>query len=252
MKIFWSIAVKIAAFVLLAYCGTRVIFDSTGWISALAVGLIMVISCPLCAILHELGHMLFGAVVKIKAVPEGKNFSAFLKQTFLNWWDASSCKIIPATETGLRGKVIFTAIGGPAVDFIFVVLGIVALCASSVPTGLCALMPAAFHLLALNALPFNFDNGKSDGEIIYELIKNGDEAKVMLAVLNVQAQVLGGKPIEKIDEKLLFDLPQIREDDESFIALCELRCEYFTAKGDTGNAEKWRTRFDQLKKEYLS
>ena len=246
MKILWSVAVKIAAFALLAYCGVRVIFESS-WIVAVAVGIIMVLSCPLSAILHELGHMLFGAMVKIKAVPD----KGFLKDTFLNWWDSSSCKIIPKREKGLRGAVVFTALGGCVINLIFIILGIIALCVPAVPTGLCALLPASFHLLALNALPFSCDNGKSDGEIVIELIKNGDEAKVMLAVLAVQAQVLQGKPIGEVDEKLLFNLPQIREDDISFISLCELRSDYFTAKGDSENAEKWRSRFEELKNEYL-
>lgn len=248
MKLVWSIAVKIAMFALLAYCGIRVIFDSSSWISAVAVGIIMVFSFPLCAILHELGHTLFGATVKIKAVPD----KDFLKETFLNWWDASSCKIIPETDAGLRGRIIFTAIGGSAINAIFIILGIVALCVPIVPTGLCALLPASFNLLALNALPFNFDNGKSDGEIVLELLKNADEAKVMLAVLCVQAQIINGKPISEIDEKLLFDLPQIREDDLSFISLCELRYEYFTAKGDNANAERWYARFEELKQQYLN
>ena len=246
MKLIWSIAVKIASFALLAYCGIRVIFDSS-WISAVAVGFIMIISFPLSAILHELGHTLFGAMVKIKAVPD----KGFLKDTFLNWWNSSSCKIIPKTDAELRGRVIFTAIGGSAVNLLFIILGIIALCAPSMPIGFCALLPASFHLLALNAMPFSYDGGKSDGEIVLQLIKNGDEAKVMLAVLTVQAQVLNGKPIGEVDEKLLFDLPQIREDDISFISLCELRAEYFTAKGEAVNAEKWRNRFEQLKKEYL-
>lgn len=246
MKILWSIAVKIAAFALLAYCGVRVIFDSS-WIVAVAVGIIMVLSCPFSAILHELGHMLFGAMVKIRAVPD----KDFLKKTILDWWGSSSVKIIPKTEKGLRGPIIFTALGGLIVNAIFVLIGIIALCVPALPIGLCALLPASFHLIALNALPLSFDSGKSDGEIVKELIENGDEAKVMLAVLTVQAQVLGGKLIAEVDEKLLFDLPQIREDDESFISLCQLRAEYFTAKGDSESAEKWRTRFEQLKTEYL-
>ena len=247
MKLIWSIAVKIASFALLCYCGIRVIFDSSGLIWTVATGIIMVLSCPVVAVLHELGHMLFGAMVKIKAVPE----KGFLKETFLNWWDSSSCSIIPKTDKGLRARIIFTATGGSAVNLLFIVLGIVALCVPAVPIELCALLPASFHLLALNALPLNYDSGKSDGEVISELIKNGDVAQVMLAVLKVQAQVLGGKPIEEVDEKLLFDSPTIPEDDESFISLCELRAEYFTAKGDSENAEKWRTRFEKLKKEYL-
>ncbi len=251
MKTIWSIAVKIATFVLLTICGIKVIFDTSNWMSAIAVGIVMVFSFPLASIVHELGHMLFGATVKIKAVPDSGSVLIFLEETFLNWWEASSCKIIPKTAKNLRARIIFTASGGAVANLIFIILGIVALCVPAVPTGLCALMPASFHLLALNALPFNFDNGKSDGEIIYELIKNGDEAKVMLSVLNVQAQILGSKPINEIDEKLLFDLPQIREDDISFISLCELRFEYFSAKGDSANAEKWRTRCEELKQQYM-
>lgn len=250
MKLMWTIAVKVITFVLLAVCGTKVIFDSAGWISAVIVGIFMTVSFPLSAILHEGGHTFFGAMVKIKAVPD-TSYKTFFMQTLLNWWDASSCIIIPKTEKGLRGRIIFTAFGGIVINTIFIVIGIVALCVPAVPTGFCALLPASFNLLALNALPFDFDNGKSDGKIILELIKNGDEAKVMLSVLKVQALILGGTPIAQIDEKLLFDLPQIREDDLSFISLAELRYEYFTAKGDSDNAQKWRARFEDLKNEYL-
>ena len=247
MKLFWSIAVKLAAFALLAYCGIRVIFDSNHWASAVVIGIVMVLSCPLSAVLHEWGHALFGAIVKIRAVPD----KGFYRDTFLNWWDSSSVKIIPKTDENLRAGVIFTAFGGCAVNLIFIILGIIALCVPAMPIGFCALMPASFHLFALNALPLCYDDGKNDGAIIKELIQNGDEAKVMLAVLKVQAQVLGGKPIGNIDEKLLFGLPQIREDDISFISLCELRAQYFTAKGERENAEKWQDRFEQLKEEYL-
>ena len=247
MKLIWSIAVKVASFALMAYCGIRVILDSSHWCWAVLTGIIMVLSCPLSAILHELGHTLFGATVKVNAVPD----KGFFIDTFLYWWNSSSVKIIPKTDRGLRWRIIFTALGGSAVNLIFIILGIVALCVPSVPTELCALLPASAHLLALNALPVSYDSGKSDCEIISELIKNGDEAKVMLAVLTVQAQVLNGKPIGEVDEKLLFDISQIQEDDASFISLCELRAEYFTAKGDSENAEKWRTRFEQLKEEYL-
>ena len=119
MKLVWNIAVKAVTFLLLAVCGTKMIFDSTNWVLTVFVGFITVVSFPLCTLLHELGHILFGAAVKVKAVPDSKNFFTFIKETFLNWWDASSCKIIPKSEEGLRGRMIFTAAGGVAVNFIF-------------------------------------------------------------------------------------------------------------------------------------
>lgn len=103
----------------------------------------------------------------------------------------------------------------------------------------------------MNAMPVQFDSGRTDGLVGWELFNNSDSAKVMIAVLTVQAQVLNGKPFEEVDEKLLFEVPQIQEDDINFIALTELRHEYFKAKGDESQAEKYRLRFEELKKEYL-
>lgn len=250
MKTLCSVIVKILSFVLLAVCACRMIYDSTHLFLTIFGGVIMLISCPLCTVLHEAGHTLFGLTVKIKAVPEEK-YGTFLKRTFIDWWQPSSCKIIPKTDVGLRRRLLFTAMGGLAVNAIFIILGIIAMCVPAVPTELCALMPASFHLFALNALPFGFDCGKSDGKIIYELIKNTDEAKVTVAVLTVQARVLSGHGIETVDKSLLFDVPQICEDDLAFISLCELRYEYFSAIGDEENAEKWRVRFETLRGQYL-
>ena len=91
----------------------------------------------------------------------------------------------------------------------------------------------------------------TDGRILSELIRNTDEAKVMLAVLTVQALVLNGKPINEVDEALLFDLPVIMEDDPAFISLTELRYEYFSAKGEEEKAKQYKQRFEELEKEYL-
>ena len=201
--------------------------------------LVLVVSLPVATVLHELGHLLFGAFVKIKAVPE------------LNFIKSSSCKIIPKTDKGLKGKIIFTALGGLVVNALCMVLGGLAFLFDFIPTEISAIIPASFYLLLLNALPFEYSGGKTDGLVVYELAKGTNGAKVMFAVLTVQAQVLNGKPIEEVDEKLLLDLPQIQEDDESFIALTELRYEYFKAKGDEERAEFYKTRFEDLKNTYL-
>lgn len=248
MKTACSVIIKVLSFALLAYSGIRIIFDCGYW--AVPVGIITVISFPLSTLLHELGHMLFGAIVKIKAVPSDKNFKTFLKNTFMEWWGASSCNIIPKTDKKLKARLLFTAFGGLAINFVFILLGVLALCVPAVPTVLCALLPASFHLFAMNLLPFSFNCGKTDGLIIYEIIKDEDTSKVMLAVLKVQAQILAGKPISEIDKSLLFDVPQICEDELSFISLTELRYEYFKAAGDFQEAQKYAERLESLK-QYL-
>ncbi len=59
-------------------------------------------------------------------------------------------------------------------------------------------------------MPCECSDGKTAGLVIYELAKQSDSAKVMLSVLTLQAQVLKGKPVEEVDEKLLFGVPQIQ------------------------------------------
>lgn len=197
---------------------------------------VIFLSVPLSCFLHELGHIICGAAVKIIAIPKFRLFSS------------SSVKLKPRTDKNLKPKIIFTALGGLAVNLICIILGIVALCVHSVPAEISGILPFSFYLFMLNALPFRYPGGKSDGLIVCDLIKNTDESKVMLAVLCVQAQINKGKPVSEADGELLFGVPQIREDDESFIALTELRYEYCLAKGQTEEAQKYKARFEDLQK----
>ena len=200
---------------------------------------VLILFIPLSSVLHELGHILFGAAGKIRAVPRLRIFGS------------SSCKIKPYTDKSLKSRVIFTTIGGLVVNLLLVILGVLALAVKQIPTELSAVMPFSFYLLILNSLPFEYSGGKTDGLVICELAKNTDSAKVMLSVLTVQAQVLNGTQIGEVDEKLLFDLPQLPEDDVNFIALTQLRYEYFNARGEEEKAQKYLKRFEELEKQYL-
>lgn len=242
MKIFCNVLallITIALGVLFEYACA--IYGSIGnlyWDIALGLVLIVVGSC-LAEVFHELGHVAFGACAKIKAKPR-----------FCKFLTSSSCRIVPKTDKNLKPKIIITAAGGLIVNFLFIVLGIIALTVKAVPVELACLTPFSFYLFMINAVPFEYASGKTDGLVISELAKNTDNAKVLLAVLTVQAQVLNGKPIEEVDEKLLSGLPQIQEDDPAFISLTELRYEYFKAKGEEEKAEFWKTRFEELKQNY--
>lgn len=205
---------------------------------AIAVWAAMIVALPFSSLMHELGHMLFGVFVKIRAVPK------------LSLFGASSCKIIPKTDQKLKYRIILAVCGGLIVNALLFVLGFSALYFTAVPVWISLLMPANVYLYILNAMPVQFDEGKTDGLIRWELLTGSDSAKVMLAVLTVQAQVLNGTLIEEVDENLLFGVPQIQEDDPSFIALTELRYEYYKAKGEEETARKYKDRFEELKKEY--
>lgn len=210
--------------------------DWRTWVCFLVVSAVFF---PFAAAVHELGHMLFGAAVKIEAVPK---FG--LSKT-------SYCEIVPKTDKNLRAGMIVTALGGVAVNLIFIILGVIAVFAPSVPASISMALPASFYFFALNVLPMTLESGKTDGLVAWEMIKYGDVAKVTLAVLTVQAQIASGKPIAEIDEKLLLEVPQISEDEPAFISLTELRAKYYEALGKVEKAENYMARFEQLRKDYI-
>lgn len=236
---------KIFAYVfsIVAFVALSAIYGVASWLEydlwAIVVIGGMILSIPLASLFHELGHMLFGVLVRIKAKP---HFSLF---------GSSSCEIIPKKETKLKSRIIFTALGGVLVNLFIAVVFLTLISFKILPVWCSAIIPANVYLALLNVIPAYLGGGKTDGLVVNDLIANNSDAKVMLAVLTVQAQVLRGKPIGEVDEKLLFDVPQIQEDDPAFISLTELRYEYCNAKGDTQQAEKYKSRLDGLKAEYL-
>lgn len=230
--------ISIAVFAVFAgLYGVACWYDLNLW--AIAVWVAMILSIPLASLMHELGHMLFGAVSGIKTKPH------------FNIFGSSSCALMPKKEDRIKERALVTAYGGIVVNFlIFLVCGVL-ISLKVAPVWLSFLIPANAYICILNYLPAIHRSGKSDGLIIMEIINAKPEGRVLLAVLTVQAQVLNGKPIEEVDESLLFNLPQIREDDQSFIALTELRYEYMKAKGNEEESKKYKERFEQLKNDYM-
>lgn len=188
----------------------------------------------LSVVMHELGHMLFGAFSKIKARPTFKLFAP------------SSVGIIAKTDKGLAWRVALTALGGCIVNLLFALFGIIALETPFLPTYLAAAGVNSLYMAALNIVPFISNGNKSDGEVFKEIITDEPEAKVLLAVLKVQVQLNSGKPLSEIDKSLLFDVPVIREDDQAFIALLKLRQMLFEATGDKESAADCQKRFDDI------
>ena len=237
MKIFSIVLSCVLSVCVAAILGVYFWLDYGLW--SIAVDVAMVFALPVASLLHEAGHMLFGAFVKIKAVP---NFKI---------WGSLSCKLIPKTDKNLGSKVVFTAFGGATMNLLFIILAVVAVYVDALPICLALFAPASLYLFIFNTIPVQLDEGKTDGLVIADILSDDDEAKVMLAVLGVQAKLLKEVKIEEIEKSELFDLPQIREDDPAFIAVTELRYKYLEAVGESEDAEKYKKRFEELKEEYL-
>lgn len=234
MKAAASVLSTAFALVVAVLCGFVVWREQGLWVIAVCAA--MFLSLPISSLLHELGHMLFGSLCKIKAVPK---FSLF---------GSSCCSLVPKTDKKLRVRLFFTALGGVLFNLAVGIAVVFIVLYTPAPAWLLFLVPSNVYLLILNIIPAWFNSGKTDGLVCNDLLNNTDTAKVTVAVMTVQAQVLNGKHIEEIDKNLLFSVPQIREDDPAFISLTELRFEYFTAKGDEAEAQKYKERLEDLKK----
>lgn len=194
---------------------------------------------PLAAVLHELGHKLFGALSGMK-VRLGR-FAVF---------SPSSCTVEPVSAKNIRRGFILTACGGMAVNFIFAVAGIVCLCFGAAAFA-SFIAPSSLYLLIINAVPTGSAAEATDMRVIADAAKNTAEWRVLERALTIQGMLCGGTPIAQIDEKLFFDVPQIAEDEPAFIMLVSLRAEYFAARGDEEAARMWSERLEQLKNDYL-
>lgn len=202
-----------------------------------------VLSVVSAGIFHELGHAFFGLFSGLR----GK----LTKNSVFSIFKPLSVGLMPRTDKNLKGRLIVTSLGGLAVNLLFVILGVLSLAVPQIPVWISGIAVGNVSVFVDNALPAEYKTGKTDGLMVAELIKNEPCSKVTLAVLAVHAHLLAGKSIETVDKSLLFDVPQIREDDPSFISLTALRAGYFKATGDNEKAEQYRARFEELKADYI-
>lgn len=193
----------------------------------------------LCDIIHELAHCIVGRCLKMGAtMPKIKPLAS------------SSVTVNPRVSDGIRGRMIATVAAGLISTLILIVLGICALAITSVHPLCIAVLPYAAYSFVCNALPAEYASGKTDGLVLTELISLDDSSRVMLAVLKVQGLINEGTSLKDVDKSLIFDLPQLPEDDINFIVLTQLRYEYFSAVGNVEEAAKYLTRYEEIK-QYL-
>lgn len=146
----------------------------------------------------------------------------------------------------MRLRMILTASAGVSINLACVAIGIISILVPQVPATLCVLLPYSAYLFLLNAVPAELSGGKNDGMIVWELLTLSDSAKVMLVILRIQGSIRSGIKLEEIPEAMLFEVPQLPEDDINFIILTQLRYEYYLAVGNDSEAYKYFMRYKDL------
>ena len=218
--------------------------------------LFLAICIPLApaVLVHECGHLFFGACLGLKPVSvrvgwfviEGKKLRLASSSV------AGETVLVPKDGKNVRKRMMVASLGGVTFNFLFgIVFSVLFFVLPAHPVLLFFELFAPLHLYEGIAalLPAQLKTGRTDGELFRQLKENTPEAQVFCNVLAVQGTLFRAT-FDEVDESLLFDTPVVREDDEAFLSLLHLRWQQRMWKGDTARAVEEIDRLAELS-EYL-
>ena len=238
--------VTIALFVVVTAVGQR--YGDDFWPIVLLLFAGSIFGIMVSTLFHELGHLIVGKRKKFL-------FNSMVVW-FFKWYKKGKktkfCFVVPSNEAGYT-EIIPTndqtvledyknvIIGGLIFSLIPAFVGIVPLFLPFLPIwAYCIwamLLPMGVYSFLDNAFPVFSDGEKSDGCLLKSLNTQDDSGKVFTNLLKYQAQICQGKTPSEIDPNLLFDLPQLCENDPCFVRLLFARYDYYLDLGDFENAK---------------
>lgn len=236
--VFWgALTVSLA---LAVWCGcvfcTQIEIEGAGLESLVPAYIIAVfLGVVFADFVHEGGHLLVGLCCLMgMKLPKFRLFSS------------SSVEVNPKGAKAIKARMLLTTSAGLFFNLLSVIFGLISAAVPAVPAMFCVVLPYSFYMLVINGVPSETKNGKTDGQVIWEILSKQPTAEVMLGILKVQGLVNSGTPLKDIDEALLLDLPQLPEDDINFIILTQLRYEYYLANDNDSLAYKYFMRYKDL------
>lgn len=240
-------AVTIALFILVTAVGQR--YGDNFWQIVFLLFAGSILAIMVSTLFHELGHLIIGKSKKFlfnsMVVWFFKWYKKGKKTKFcftLPTGEAGYTEIIPTNDQTVVEDYKKVIVGGLICSLIPAIIGIVPLFLVSLPMwAFCLwamLLPMGVYSFLDNALPIFSDGEKSDGYLLKSL-KNQDDSGVVFAnLLKYQALICQGKTPSEINPDLLFDLPQLCEDDPCYYRLLFARYDYYLDLGDFDNAKK--------------
>lgn len=243
-----TIAVTLALiFTVTYFCNQKYVVELADAVVFLVIG--AVASGFIMTLCHELAHV----------IAAKNNSFAFISMTvwFFKWAkvknkikfsfvmlsdSVGNTETVPTRTDNLKKRFLRVTSAGVKANFVLMLLGVVPFFIPDIDFRvLCILamfLPIGAYCFFGNALPVGSAGIKNDGAMCYSLKKNDDDAKTVLRMLEIHAELYNGKTFGEIDESKYFDLPQLAEDDVNFTFLLNLRYNYYLDKNDTDNAKK--------------
>lgn len=239
-------------------CGQRYSVSLKDIILPYVLGLL--IAGFLCALFHELGHLVFGKANGFALM----SFSVW----FLNWQkqgekfkfgfsfnteEAGSTEMVKKQNFDMEKGLRKMTLGGLIFSFLSMLIGLVAIFVNMPYFVYCLVsvfLPVGAYFFFGNVIPSSEYSVRNDGAVLYGLRKKDDETKVLLSILAVQSELYNGKTFSEIDDKFYFDVPQLPEDSVYFIMLLNYRYNFYLDKGDYEQAKRVTDRLLSLE-EYM-
>lgn len=222
-------------------------------IALLAFCGVYILTSP-CVLVHECGHLFFGACARLKPVSVCIGRLKFEKKRARVVFSSAAGKteFVPRGEKNVKKRFMAAALGGAVFNFVFgIVFSVLFFVLPANPVLLFFELFAPLHLYEGIAaiLPARLNTGYTDGELFRSLKNNAPEAQVLVNVLTAQG-VLQNETFDKLNGNLLFDTPVVREDEPAFLSLLHLRWQYFMWKNQTAEALGAINRLSELR-DYL-
>ena len=217
--------------------------------AAIATGLLL----PHLA-LHELGHFAVGAAfgLKPRRVRIGMVSFGHGGVRFGRGKGSGESQFSLRQADGARWRLIFTTLSGPLFNLLYATT-VLLLFFLLQTRGPALLFFAYFVPLNVSEgisalIPADLPEGKTDGEVVWELAHRRGESELALRVMQAQCLLRQGG-YTSLPRELLFEVPVVREDSPEFSALLLLQTEYCRAAGETQLAERLEARRRMLEAE---
>ena len=205
-----------------------------------------VVALILAPTVHETGHILMAKRSGMKILYakffcfQWKKKAGKLRFSLASPFAPDQTQVLPTYSENMQKRAqAYTAGGlifGGAFALLLTVFALLVFFLWKTDYFLFGLLPYAWYLFLLNAMPLEYASGKTDA-LVYKGIKKGYPAeKNMLSAMQIHGELFQGKSFAEIDEKLYFDLPVLCEDEPMFAVMLDLRYRYYLEKGDLQKA----------------
>lgn len=226
-----------------------------------------IIAGVLNTFVHELAHLVVGKI-------NGFAFSE-MSVWFFKWSkvknkicfsftmmkdEAGYTEMIPTSTENIAVRYKRMTLAGPIASFVFTFLGVAPFFIVTLPLELFCIwsvfLPVGAYFFFGSMLPVSSYGFRNDGAVAYGMNKMDDVSKVTVNLLKIQAEMYNGKTPSQIEESLYFELPQLAEDNPTFMMLLNARYNYYLDKEDYDNAkgvtERLLTLEEYMPKAYIN